>query len=65
MKRPVFRIKVADSDQQLKLMTTLLYSRTEDAYDAGYDEHKQYCKTMKKSAFFAYFEKNRDSWRAK
>ncbi|POM66548.1 Hypothetical protein PHPALM_17573 [Phytophthora palmivora] len=46
-------------------MTALLYSHTEDAYDAGYDELKQYCKMMKKSAFFAYFEKNRDSCRAK
>ncbi|POM64113.1 Hypothetical protein PHPALM_20403 [Phytophthora palmivora] len=40
MKRPVFRIKDADSDQRLNQMTTLF--RTEDAYDAGYGELKHY-----------------------
>ncbi|POM68979.1 Hypothetical protein PHPALM_14794 [Phytophthora palmivora] len=67
MKLLVYRIKVADSDQLLKRMTTLLFRYVilllvvtdlslmfwKDSNDAGYDELNQCCNATKKSAFFA------------
>ncbi|POM76185.1 LOW QUALITY PROTEIN: Hypothetical protein PHPALM_6605 [Phytophthora palmivora] len=51
-------IKVVQSEELLNLMTKLLYCRTENIYNAGYDALKLYCKTNQKQAFFAYFKKN-------
>ncbi|KAH7460613.1 uncharacterized protein KRP23_14321 [Phytophthora ramorum] len=42
-------------------MMKLLYSRSEMAYNAHYEDLKQYCMEAKRLAFFAYFEKNWDS----
>ncbi|KAG2847078.1 hypothetical protein PC111_g946 [Phytophthora cactorum] len=58
VKRPVYRLKIAQQEEMLKLMTKLLYSPTQDMYDAGYDALKEYCISNKKQDFFAYFEKN-------
>ncbi|ETI54306.1 hypothetical protein F443_02848 [Phytophthora nicotianae P1569] len=64
MKRPVYHIKVVESEDLLELMMKLLYCHTEQSYEARYDELKKYCKKSKKQAFFAYFEKNWNSCRA-
>ncbi|ETP37588.1 hypothetical protein F442_14606 [Phytophthora nicotianae P10297] len=57
VKRKEFRLRVADREDLLDLMTKLLYCRTQDAYQSGYDALKEYCRAARKSAFFAYFEK--------
>ncbi|ETO58762.1 hypothetical protein F444_22856, partial [Phytophthora nicotianae P1976] len=44
-------------------MTKLLYCRTQDAYQSGYDALKEYCRAARKNAFSAYFEKNWHSCR--
>ncbi|KUF81127.1 hypothetical protein AM587_10001302 [Phytophthora nicotianae] len=41
----------------------LCVSRTQDAYQSGYDALKEYCRAARKSACFAYFEKNWHSCR--
>ncbi|OWY90121.1 hypothetical protein PHMEG_00041894, partial [Phytophthora megakarya] len=58
MKRPVYRIKVAESEDLLNIMMKMLYWYTQDSYEARYEDLKSYCKQAKKLSFLAYFEKN-------
>ncbi|ETN18833.1 hypothetical protein PPTG_04307 [Phytophthora nicotianae INRA-310] len=63
VKRKEFRLRVADREDLLDLMTKLLYCRTQDAYQSGYYALKENCRAARKSAFFAYFKKNWHSCR--
>ncbi|OWZ05074.1 hypothetical protein PHMEG_00022904 [Phytophthora megakarya] len=58
MKRSIYGVKIAQSEELLALMMKMLYSSTQDAYDTSYKNLKTYCQSNKKLAFFAYFDKN-------
>ncbi|POM58739.1 Hypothetical protein PHPALM_36577 [Phytophthora palmivora] len=47
MRRPVYRVKVVQSEGFLNMMTKLLYRRTEGHYNTDYDALQLYCRTNK------------------